>query len=215
MTVREGENLSFSVELEDYLTTVIRQLQEIAGEEPPADPDAPVDTEAIKGEFAQREGLNLVYLSAENPQKWGGKIEFSRIDDAFVSENFSATALKIFNFSQGSGESRLKVTITLDTVRAFLEENPSLNNPLMESFGPLSNEGLTDEDYLEMMEYALGVESRMGIKNSVFSLVIKTEGKIVEQIGGELLGPSTVRFSIPLLSILVLDEPLIYSLRFK
>lgn len=208
-------SLTFSTELEDYLVTVIRQLQEFTGDASQVDSDNLVDVDVVEKEFDQRAGLELVHLSSEDSRRWGGKIEFSRIDDAFVSENFSENALKIFRFYQGKEESHLRVVITPDTVRAFLEENPSLDNPIVENFGPLANEGLTNEDYLEMMEYALGVESRVGIKNSAFELVIKPEGKIVEQVGGELLDDSTVRFSIPLLSILVLDEPLIYSLRFE
>jgi hypothetical protein len=48
----------------------------------------------------------------------------------------------------------------------------------------------------------------------VYHLTIDPEGDIISQVGGTVSG-GAVTFRIPLLRLLVLDEPLDYSLTFK
>ena len=93
--------------------------------------------------------------------------------------------------------------------------NPSMDSPLMQSFGPLANKGLTDSDYLDMMQFALGDESRAGIKNSYLVLDVNVDGVITDQQGGTLLDADTVEFKIPLLRVLILDKPQAFSVSFK
>jgi hypothetical protein len=123
--------------------------------------------------------------------------------------------LDIFSFTTVNNIHTLSVVFNYKTVEKFLTANPSFNSPLMENFGPLANRGLSDEDFLEMMQFALGDESRLGIKGSFLFMDVNVKGKIVDQIGGIVVDQDTVRFQIPLLRILLLDEPESFSVRFS
>ena len=58
------------------------------------------------------------------------------------------------------------------------------------------------------------LRDRERILDSVVRVDVSLEGSVVAQAGGELVDGG-VRFSIPLIRILVLDEPLDYSVTFR
>ena len=123
--------------------------------------------------------------------------------------------MEIFSFTTIDNINTVLVEINYETVEQFLLANPSMNSPLMESFGPLANRGLNNEDYLDMMQFALGDESRVGIQESYLVMDINVDGKIISQSGGTKVDQDTVRFKIPLLRILLLDEPESFSVSFS
>ena len=122
---------------------------------------------------------------------------------------------RLIELKRRGGVTELRVMINRETVEMFLAENPSLNNPLVENYGPAANEGISDAEYLEMMEYALGTESRRGIQESTVNLRVRVEGRILDQKGGRIINKRTAVFRIPLLPLLILREPMEYSLRYR
>lgn len=210
----QGE-MSFSVELEDYLTTVMDQMQALSGPVEPEDEADVFDLEALKTDLNKRPELEVISLENSSETSWSGALKFSDVEKALASEDLPSGTETLISFSTSNGVSTLDVNFSLESFEAIMISNPSLDSPLMQAFGPLANEGLTNADYLDMMEFALGPESRMGISNSTLALVINVDGEIIEQFGGELIDNTSVKFSIPLLDILILDEELHYSVKFK
>jgi len=213
---KEGAGeLTFSVELADYLTTVVDQMQSLAGPVEDSEEANIFEIEAVKADLNQRPELEVLSLESPDDQNWNGAIEFTDIESILASSELPPGTESLFTFSKKPTYSLLEVNFSLDSIEAILETNPSLDSPLMQAFGPLANIGLTDEDYLEMMEFALGPESRTGIKNSALDIEITIKGRIIEQKGGELINESTVRFSIPLLDILIIEDSITYSVKFN
>ncbi|MDC7233688.1 MAG: hypothetical protein PQJ58_10685 [Spirochaetales bacterium] len=212
----EGE-VRYEVGMASYLGEVITQMSmlldpdtEIPGEE-----DSLFDLPAIEQGFSSNENLSAIELSSTDRHNMKGSFRFSSVEDMLAQVDQTTPQSKMIRFSRDSDVSKLDVKITRDTVIALLESNPALNNPLVQNFGPAATLGLSAADYLDMMEFALGEESRMGIQNSSLSITVKVAGTILKQEGGETLDASTVRFEIPLLDILILDKTLGYSLSYR
>lgn len=223
-----GGRIVFEIALAPYLTEVIDQLtmffsfsEESSdgefsnGELPSPGDDSFFDLAAIEEDFRSRNGVNLIRLESPNPNRLEGEFTFSDINLLMQDVKENSAESRLIRLQRRRDFTELRVLITRETVAALLAENPSLNNPLVENYGPAANEGLSDAEYLEMMEYALGEESRRGIQESAVNLVIRVEGRILTQQGGRLIDDRTVRFRIPLLPFLILREPMEYSLQYR
>jgi hypothetical protein len=89
-----------------------------------------------------------------------------------------------------------------------------LDNPFFRMFSPVENEGTTEAEYLEMMEFLLGEEGPEAVKGSMIEIRVNVKGRILSHSGGRIDGKSVI-YEIPLLRVLLLEEPLEYSLTFK
>ncbi len=212
-----GGRVVFNITLAEYLTEVIDQVQTVLNPENPLPgSDEPFfNTEAIRKDLEKRDRVELLSLNSPTRNTLTGEIRFDDISGIFQEIKTDSSAAELVRFERHGKVSELTVLINRATVEALLAENPSFNNPLVESFGPATTEGLSEEDYLDMMGFLLGEESRLGIIDSTLDITIKIEGRILEQKGGQIIGNSTVKYKIPLLSLLMLKEPLEYNLRYE
>lgn len=214
-TEAEGD-ISFELTLAPFFLEVAEQLTELfPGEnEVPTGNKGIFDIAKIKEDFLKSKGSTLQNLENPSNNTLQGTILFDDIRTA-LNGSGSNDILELFKFSTQNGINTLSVEINYKSVEQFLSANPSMNSPLMESFGPLANKGLNDDDYLDMMQYALGDESRVGIRDSYLQLDVNVDGKIISQSGGTRVDQDTVRFKIPILKILLLDEPESFSVSFS
>jgi hypothetical protein len=211
-------SVEFDIELASYFTEVVDQLEQVApageGEEMPEEGNI-FQVEKLRADFAAREEVTLESLSNPSPQKLRGTLSFESIERALTKEQEELGSGELFSFERSGGVSTLRVLVNYETFSRLLDENPSFNSPLMENFGPMANRGLNEAEYLDMMEYALGPESRRGIKESEMRLTVQVEGTIVSHQGGTRKNGRTVVFEIPLLDLLILDEPVERAVSFR
>jgi hypothetical protein len=210
--------VEFDIQLAPYFTEVADQLQKIV---PPEEGEEIAEgqnifrVEQLRSDFAEKEEVQLEELSSPNPQELHGLFRFTSIERALTREKKELESGELFSFSQSGGVSTLRVLVNYETFDALLDANPSFNTPLMENFGPPANRGLSEKEYLDMMEYALGKESRRGIKESVLKLSVEVDGTITSHEGGTLESDRRVVFRVPLLDILILDEAVELAVSFK
>jgi hypothetical protein len=95
-----------------------------------------------------------------------------------------------------------------------LEFLPFLKNPLFEGLAPQEGDDMTESEYLEMIELALGEEGAKKLKTSTIETRVAVKGTLVSQKGGSVSG-GAVTYRIPLLRVLLLDKPLDYSILFR
>lgn len=212
----EGE-VRFEIGMASYLGEVIQQVEMLLATDTkvPSEEDSFFDIDAIEKGFSSNENVSGLSLTTPDRLKLKGSFQFSSVEEMLAKVEKGSPQSQLINFSKGASASDLSVRITRETVVALLESNPALNNPLVENFGPAATVGLDSADYLDMMEFALGEESRLGIQNSKLSITIKVAGKILNQKGGTMIDSSTVRYDIPLLDILILDKNLNYTLSYQ
>jgi len=212
----EGQ-MSFQITLAPYLGDVIEQVQMLMNSEEkiPAQNDSFFDIPAIRDDFKKNKNAELLNIESPDRLSLMGAIRFDSIDSMLQQVEQFNPENRMISFKSLSDHSELSVLINRSTVEGLLKANPSLNSPLVQNFGPSTTEGMSRTDYLDMMGFALGEESRLGISNSKLSLTVHVDGGILTQKGGKKINDKTVIYEIPLLDVLILDKPLNYSLSYR
>jgi hypothetical protein len=207
--------LSFELDMAPYLGEVIEQVQTLMDGDVPETGESFFDLPAIREGFASNEDVELINLESPHELSLRGSFSFDTVESMLQKIDEGSAGEKMITFSRSGGVSRMDLVLNRETVNALLDENEAFDNPLIQSFGPASTEGMSRSDYLDMMEFAMGEESRMGISDSRLSVIVRTAGTITGQKGGSLTGDDSVRFDIPLLDLLMLEKELRYSLSYK
>jgi len=172
------------------------------------------ETEKIKNDIEKEQsGVSVRKIQPKDKNTLHLELTFSSIEKLVRSEE--ARSAEIIRLEE-SANGQKTVHIHLDRynykhLNTLFSEEQSL---VMDTFGPEENEGLTEEEYLDMMSFALGEEGPELILSSTIETRITVEGTIIEQKGG-VRKDNTVIFRIPLIRILLLDQPLDYSLTFR
>lgn len=207
--------IDFDLSLASFFVEVTEQLSELFPDDSNVieKNNGPFDLEKIKEDIDKNDSTELKALENPSENILRGTIAFDDISRALTVDG-SNGIMDIFNFKVDNNRYILSVELNYETVGRFLLSNPSMDSPLMESFGPMANKGLSELDYLDMMEFAFGDESRLGIKESFLVMDVIVDGTILSQNGGKLIDGDTVRFEIPLLKILLLDESQSFSVTF-
>ena len=206
----------------DYLFA----LAEIAGEDSlPA--GVLFDVQEVEKAITTRPGLNV--NSIENPKPEILKLDLSLEDVEKVFDTNSTDSEKTPATTESAEKTIVKPIISLTgtnqrTLNIHLDSSnyhqlttlfPVLDNPLIASMGPQPNSIISESEYLEMMVFLLGENGPKAIKESEVNLTIKIEGSIVSHSDGELISSDSLLFEIPLLSILVLNDPINYEIVFE
>jgi hypothetical protein len=108
------------------------------------------------------------------------------------------------------------LTLTRDNGQNFLSlVSPELVEYLSALMAPVATgEALGEREYLEIVASVYGKALAAEIENAEFLLSVSFPGP-VNKISGGISTGSRASFSIPLIKLLVLDEPLIYEVRWS
>ena len=108
-------------------------------------------------------------------------------------------------------ENSLSFYLDLDNYGDLEQAIPFLADPNFEVYGPRYNEGMSPDEYLEMMYYLLGEDAPEAISESLITIEIEVPSAIKTAEGCTRLDSRTVRYELPLLDFLLLAEPLSFS----
>ncbi len=150
-------------------------------------------------------------------------VDAMKINDTSYFIDFTFTSLQdllndlndrqlqtLLSIEKRGSRTRLSFFLDLDNYPELERIVPFLAEENFETFGPRYNEGMSEDEYMEMIQYILGEEGPGAIEDSVISLRINTPGKILASEGGVLESSNTIRFDIPLIDILLLAEPITF-----
>lgn len=107
----------------------------------------------------------------------------------------------------------LNLNINMDNYSQVKEMVPFLALEDIAVYCAEYNEDYSEEEYLTMMEFIAGPDSREGILSSYVSLVINTPSE-VKDTNGNLLNADTVEFRFPLIDFLLLHSPISFYCKF-
>ena len=88
---------------------------------------------------------------------------------------------------------------------------PFLADPNFEVYGPLYNQGMTEEEYLDMIYYLLGEEGPDAIKNGEVKVNIEVPGTISSVEGAVKTGDRKAEFKFPIIDFLLLNKPISFK----
>lgn len=112
-------------------------------------------------------------------------------------------------------DSSFSFYVDIDNFDDLTKIVPFLADPNFEVYGPLYNQGTTEEDYLDMIYFLLGEEGPDAIRNGHIAIDITVPGTITAAEGAKKTGSNTARFEFPIIDFLLLNEPLTFSLNWK
>lgn len=171
------------------------------------------DIPKIKEVFSKNPDVTLQNLSTPSTGVLAGSFTFNDIGKLFSSTSGSS-ASDIVSFTRGASSNVFKVHITRNNFSQIAELAGMKTNPLYQMFGPEQNSATSEGDLDQMMTYVLGSGGPAALKASTIDVEVQVNGKIISQSGGVVNG-NTVHFHIPLVRLLLLQNPLDYSITFS
>ena len=103
----------------------------------------------------------------------------------------------------------MKTTATAATIVPFLAD------PNFEVYGPEYNQGMSEADYLDMIYFLLGEEGPDAISNGNVTINLTVPGTVTETVNAEKISDNTISYSFPVISFLLLSEPLSFSVQWE
>ena len=203
------------VKLEKVFVDYLDTLSEAAGDSEIL-PASVFDTDEVKRAIGERRGATVTNVVTPAPEELALSLTFQDLKALLAySAPVPGPASRPLVTLSGSAPSTLNVHLARDNYRALTALFPILDHPLLVSLGPQQDMEVTDAEYLEMMGFVLGDDGPPAIKDSTVTVRLVVDGRIVEHDGGELQDDGSLLLTIPLLRILVLDQPLDYTVVFE
>lgn len=139
-----------------------------------------------------------------------------------ISFDYSSLEKLLKDLNGGNGNSLFTITssslafnLTLDNYKELKNVIPFLNDENFEVYGPEYSNGMTKEEYTDMIYFLLGQESPEALENSNVSITITVPGTITEVTGAEKKAYDTAVYTFPVIDFLLLNEPLSFSVSWK
>ncbi|MBI9104116.1 MAG: hypothetical protein JEY99_16995 [Spirochaetales bacterium] len=219
---------SMEITLHPVLTSYLADLSMVM-----SDTDESQDTSEISvfdevgiwNGFALNNSIDLVSVDIPKPNQLKLEWTFSDLNEPFLDSAGSAgsgatvkTERNVLSFKK---EGRLRIFEFYLAPENFYQVSkyfPLMDENLLAYFGPNPDDPVPEDIYKEDLEFAL--EDYLDndsiddiLETSIISLLVKTEGKLVSNVGGRIVDRG-VLFETPLIKILTLNEPVFYRLVF-
>ncbi len=212
---RDGSgNFHSTVVMKKIFVDYLKNLSEVTGNKEKITDNKVFDIPEIKKSLQQRKGLTLRSISTPKPDTLKIAVDFTNIEETLGS-NKDISSTGIISFKEAGKRKELRFHLDKKNFKQLTKAFPALSNPLIESMGPQEDDSTTEADYLDMMKFALGEKGPDAIKASYITVTVKCEGRIISQEGGKVTHPNIVVFKIPLLKMLLLNQPLDYAVTFE
>jgi hypothetical protein len=204
--------VSFDFSIEPFFVDTLKEMAELTGDQ--SMPEGEVfNIPQIKKDFAEKDEVTLRDITSPKKDVLKGFFTFTNIEDVFIDQK-KLTEAGIITLTKQRGNSILQMTLTKQNYKQVSDLFPIIDTPLFDMFGPQEGEFITEEEYFGMVELAFGEEGAKGLRGSYIELKVNVKGKILSQQGG-IIRDGSVIFKIPLIKVLLLNEPLRYSVVFQ
>jgi hypothetical protein len=171
------------------------------------------DLPTIQKGLEARPGISVSRIASPSPEVLDIELFFPSVTDAFAMDA-TLKGAGFFSLTETGGKKTMRLRLDGENFKQLAVFFPILANPMFSGMGPQAGGGTSEQDYLAMMEYAMGSEGPAAIRKSAIELTVKVEGEILSQTGGSLSGGAAV-FRIPLVRFLLLDKPIDLSVTYR
>ncbi len=194
---------SSDINVEDFFIEVLEDF----GEFLPSS-DKSIMDEAMEG---------FAHQLCTSPSSSG--VLFKNLGDNHYMLDFSYSDMKAMMSDLGAANNTL-IRETENSFSFFVDINnfeeltkivPFLADPNFEVYGPLYNQGMTEEEYLDMIYYLLGEEGPDAIKNGEVKVNIEVPGTISSVEGAVKTGDRKAEFKFPIIDFLLLNKPISFK----
>ncbi|MGP1508882.1 MAG: hypothetical protein ACTTJW_08435 [Sphaerochaeta sp.] len=203
-----GEELSgkshADIFVDDFFVGVVEDLSnwDSRGSE---DPILEVAVKDVKAKLESSDTASSVNFREAGHNTYVGDFAFSDFEKLIADISGRQTEQRIVKVTERDNKTRIDISINMDNYEQLTHIIPFLADPNFEVYGPLYNNSLTKEEYLEMVSFILGEQCPESITNSSIKLQFVTSKAIINH-NGKLRNPKTVEFSFPLIDFLLLHN---------
>lgn len=206
--------VSFYFEVEPFFIDTVQEMASLSsGSDAAAPEDDIFNIPKIREDFAEKDTVTLRDVQSAESGTLEGYFTFEDISAVFADQE-KLTETGLISFETSGPNKILRVRLNKQNYSQISTLFPVADNPLFEMFGPQEGDDITESEYTEMVELAFGEEGARGLKRSFIELKVNVDGTIVGQTGGRIQGKSVI-FKMPLIKVLLLNEPLEYSIVFR
>lgn len=170
------------------------------------------DLPAIQVAFDERPGISLTELSSPSRGSLVLAVAFDDLAAALAQEGAADTV----TFERSGSRRTLRIQVDRPLVDRFMRLAPTSGNDAVSFILPPDDPSITEEAYRGQLAWALeeydepAVVDRV-LRSAAIEVVVTPEGRIVSQLGGEIVGDAVV-FSIPVIELLTLGEPDVFQI---
>ena len=139
-----------------------------------------------------------------------------------ISFDYSSLEQLVYDLNGGKDntllsleKNKVALNLTYDNYDELESVIPFLSDPNFEVYGPRYSNGMTEEEYKDMISFLLGEEGVEALEKSFVSIDIRTPGDITGTKGAMKIGSRRAVFSFPIIDFLLLNEPLTFSVEWK
>ncbi|MCF7943043.1 MAG: hypothetical protein K9L21_01260 [Spirochaetia bacterium] len=206
--VDESGNASFEIAIEDYFIEVVKDFQVFAEEDTDVTQD---NLDELAVDLNTSEYTSDAIFNKVSDNFYTGSFNFSDLEEFFNElreEEEKNETISVFTYEKRGFVQNLNIYIDIENYYQLKKLVPLLEDPEFAMFGPEENIGVSEEDYIDMISFALGDEGPPSLLRSFIEVVIITDHPIISQKGGRLRAPNEIVFNIPMLDFLLLAEPI-------
>ena len=142
-----------------------------------------------------------------------GDFAFTNFPQLLIDLSNNQADQSVVTMSSKNGKTHVEISINMDNYEQLTKMIPFLADPNFEVYGPLYNNDLTEEEYLEMVSFILGEQCPDSIASSSIKIQVVAP-KAISTHNGKLRNSKTVEFSFPLIDFLLLHESIVFYLEY-
>ena len=142
-----------------------------------------------------------------------GDFTFTNFRQLLIDLSNGQSDQSVVTMSEKNGKTHVEISINMDNYEQLTKMIPFLADPNFEVYGPLYNNDLTEEEYLEMVSFILGEQCPDSIANSSIKIQVVAP-KAISDHNGKLRNSKTVEFSFPLIDFLLLHHSIDFYLEY-
>ncbi len=106
-------------------------------------------------------------------------------------------------------------TLSLENYGELKSVIPILSDSSFEVYGPEYSNGMSEDEYYEMISFLLGEEGPEVLRRSSVTVTFTLPGTVTEVTGAEKSGENTVSYTFPIIDFLLLNNPLSFSVKWN
>jgi len=207
---REGGvvEIALKTSLEPRMITLILSLRDLMGE---SSDDPVLDGQSISRSLTAQPGVGAVSLKNTSSFALEGTISILKVDD-FLADTVAKTRLISYTEGREAGSSSIVISLDKDSAPEIISRlAPEAGEYLEALMAPvILGEDATKQEYLWLLSMVYGRALADEIANSRIKALIEFPRTVWAVQGGKATG-KLVEFDIPIIDILVLEQPLRYE----
>ncbi|MBO4423897.1 MAG: hypothetical protein J5768_00135, partial [Spirochaetales bacterium] len=142
-----------------------------------------------------------------------GDFSFTDFRQLLIDLSNGQSDQSVVTMTEKNGKTHVEISINMGNYEQLTKMIPFLADPNFEVYGPLYNNDLTEEEYLEMVSFILGEQCPDSIAASSIKIQVVAP-KTISDHNGKLRNSKTVEFSFPLIDFLLLHHSIDFYLEY-